>query len=229
MIDARDPAGVAAAAGEFRTYIDGLIAERLERPGDDLLSGLLSATVDGHTLSLDEVRSFTTVVFGAGFETTADAISGLFQLLIERPDVLPYLRLHLERVPALVEEVLRLVTPIQIFGRNATLDLELCGRQAKAGDIVALGFGSANRDETVFPDPDSLDLQRETNPHLTFGAGVHLCLGAPVARMELELVVRAMLDGVGSLAMAPGATLEWKTRGDRRGLVRLDVAMGPRA
>ena len=128
-----------------------------------------------------------------------------------------------------VEEFLRYATPIQIFGRNATRDLDVHGRAMKQGDVVALSYGSANRDPDVFSNPDTCVLDRFASPassagrHLTFGAGVHLCLGAPVARLELSITLREFTTRVPPLELVD-AEPAWKARGDRRGLSRLLVS-----
>jgi cytochrome P450 len=124
---------------------------------------------------------------------------------------------------------LRDATPIQIFGRNATRDLELHSRTVKRGDVVALSCGSANHDSTTFPHPETCVLDRfgaaAPARHLTFGAGVHLCLGAPVARLELGITLREFTARVPPLTLAPPDGVRWKPSGDRRGIAALPVAL----
>ena len=122
-----------------------------------------------------------------------------------------------------MEEFLRFSSPIQIFGRNATHELSLHERQMQAGEIIALSFGSANRDPATFEAPDELRLDRSPNRHLTFGAGPHLCAGAGVARMELAVTLEILIEAGILLALNPAAAPRWKTRGDRRGLASLPL------
>ncbi len=225
MFDVRDPAGGQRAAAEFGSYIDTLIAARRNEPQDDFVTGLLRAEVEGQRLTDREVRSFLTVTFGAGFETTQDAMSVTLHHLATHPADRARLRTEPALVPTAVEEFLRYVSPIQIFGRNATRDLELHGAAIQAGDIVALGFGSANRDPASFPEPDRVMLDRTPNRHLAFGAGPHLCLGAPVARLEMSITLTEFVARVRDWRLAPGHDIEWKPRGDRRGLAHLPVVL----
>jgi cytochrome P450 len=225
MFDFRDPIGGQRAAGEFAAYIDGLIAERRKNPQEDFVSELINAEVEGQRLTDREIRSFLTVTFGAGFETTQDAMSATLHYLAENPADLARLREHPELVPTAVEEFLRYISPIQIFGRNATRDVVVHDVEIKSGDIVALGFGSANRDPKVFAEPDRIILDRSPNRHLAFGAGPHLCLGAPVARLEMAITLTDFIRRVPDWTLAPGHAPEWKGRGDRRGLSKLPVVI----
>ena len=129
-------------------------------------------------------------------------------------------------IPLAVEEFLRHSSPIQVFGRNATRDMCLHGRDIDAGDIVALGFGAANHDPAAFDAPEEVRLDRRPNRHLTFGAGPHLCAGAAVARMEMAATLRMLIETGASLAPDPDASPRWKTRGDRHGLASLPLLIG---
>ena len=159
MFDVHNREGGARAGQEFGVYIDELIAARRRDPCGDFISLLMDSEVDGHRLTDREIHSFCTVQFGAGFETTADAISVSLHYLAEHPDDRQRLAADPQRIPVAVDEFLRYVSPIQIFGRNATRDIALHGQMIKAGDIVALGFGSANHDPTAFPGPDRCVLE----------------------------------------------------------------------
>jgi cytochrome P450 len=213
----------ALATQEIIAYVYDLIARRREQPCGDFISLLIESEVDGHRLTDYEIRSYTMVQFGAGFETTADALSVMFHYLAEHPEARQQLVDNPDLIPSAVEEFLRYSTPIQIFGRNTTHDVELHGQTMKEGDIVALGFGSANHDPTVFPEPERCVLDRTPNPHLTFGAGVHLCLGAPVARLEMQITLDEFIRRVPPYRVA--GAMEWKPRGDRRGLAHLPVVI----
>lgn len=223
MFNVQDREGGALATQEFIAYIYDLIAERRKQPCGDFISLLIESEVDGHRLSDYEIRSYTMVQFGAGFETTADALSVTLYYLAEHPQARQQLADNPSLIPTAVEEFLRYVTPIQIFGRNATHDVELHGQTMKEGDIVALGFGSANHDPSVFPEPEHCVLDRTPNPHLAFGAGIHLCLGAPVARLEMQITLEEFVRRVPPYRLV--GQPQWKTRGDRRGLAALPVQL----
>ena len=225
MFDVTEPTLGAAASIELVAYVDALIAERRLRPEDDFISTLISAEVDGERLDDNQIRSFMTVVFGAGFETTADALSLMLQWISGNPNALALLA-DPASIPLAVEEFLRHSSPIQVFGRNATRDMCLHGRDIDAGDIVALGFGAANHDPAAFDAPEEVRLDRRPNRHLTFGAGPHLCAGAAVARMEMAATLRMLIETGASLAPDPDASPRWKTRGDRHGLASLPLLIG---
>ncbi len=223
MFNVRDRADGDLATREIGLYIDELIAARRKNPTGDFLGILIASEVEGHRLTDKELRSLCLVVFGAGFETTADALGVMLYWLAEHPEDRRRLIVEPHLVSTAVEEFLRFITPIQIFGRNATADTELHGRQIKRMDVVALGFGSANHDPAVFSQPEHCVLDREPNPHLAFGAGVHRCLGAPVARLEMQITLEEFARRIPDYAVAPDGAVEWKTRGDRRGLNSLPV------
>lgn len=225
MFDVRDRESGQHASTEFGAYIDELIARRRRAPTNDFVSNLIASEVEGHRLTDREIHSFLRVTFGAGFETTQDAMSVTLHHLAEHPADLARLRADPALAPRAVEEFLRHITPIQIFGRNTTRDTTLHGVTVPQGDIVALGFGSANHDPAQFPDPEKVLLDRTPNRHLSFGAGPHLCLGAPVARLEMEITLTEFVQRVPGWRVAPGDAVEWKPRGDRRGLVRLPVVI----
>ncbi|PBB80801.1 hypothetical protein CK218_10305 [Mesorhizobium sp. WSM3879] len=228
MFNVKDPSAGATASRELNTYIETLIAARRAKPTGDFVSMLIAAEIDGERLDDIQIRSFMTVVFGAGFETTADALSVMLQWLAEHPEALDRLASEPELVPTAVEEFLRYSSPIEIFGRNASHDLCLHGRDIRRGDIVALGFGAANRDPSVFDAPDEMRLDRSPNKHLTFGAGPHLCAGAGVARMEMAVTLETLIETGARLAPGSEQELRWKTRGDRRGLARLPLTIDTR-
>jgi cytochrome P450 len=226
MFDVAHREDGAAATAEFAAYIDALIAARRKAPTDDFISVLLSQEVDGHRLSDAEVQSFASVVFGAGFETTADGLSVMLWWLAEHALERRALLAQPSAIPPAVEEFLRYSTPIQIFGRNASHVTTLNGRTIQAGDVVALAFGSANYDPAVFAEPAQCRLDRSPNPHLTFGAGVHLCLGSEVARLEMAVTLQQLAQHLPEFRLDPAEPVEWKSRGDRRGLQRLPVIVG---
>jgi cytochrome P450 len=225
MFDVNNPADSKQASQEFGVYITDLIAARRQAPGDDFISMLIASEVEGHRLTDKELHSFCTVVFGAGFETTADAISVMLYYLAEHAEARQALAAEQQLIPTAVEEFLRYISPIQIFGRNTTQEIELHGRLMNKGDVVALSFGSANYDPTIFSESEQCLLDRTPNRHLAFGAGPHLCLGAPVARLEMALTLQEFAHRISGYKVRPGSVVKWKTRGDRRGLDTLPVVL----
>jgi hypothetical protein len=190
-------AAAVRASTDFAAYVRDLAAHRRRHPGDDLLTDLLASTVaagDGGTrLSEDELVASVVLLLNAGHEASVNAFGNGIVALLGARDQLA--RLTSGEVPATVavEELLRHDAPLQLFERTATADLELAGVPVPAGDKVAALLGSANRDAAVFAEPDRLDVGRDPNPQVGFGAGVHFCLGAPLARMELAIAVDRLL------------------------------------
>ncbi len=171
---------------EIHQYFDALVAERRREPQADLVSLLVRSTVDGVPLNQEQLLGYCELLTEAGNETTRDAIAGGMHAFCEHPDQWERLRQHPELLPDAVEEILRWVTPINYFVRTATQDYELRGETIHAGDKVVLFWASANRDEDVFEDPFEFRIDRRPNQHLVFGFGPHLCMGAHLARVELE-------------------------------------------
>lgn len=223
MFNPKDPAGAKQATQEFGAYIGDLIRKRQAEPADDVVSRLLAARVEERLLTFEEVSSYMTVIFGAGFETTSDAMSGTLHWLSEAPGRLDAIRALDDKISLAVEEFVRFVSPIQMFGRNATKDVEVHGCPIHKGAIVALGFGAANRDPRVFEKPEELNPARTPNRHLSFGAGPHLCLGAPIARMEMEIMLRQLCANVAEIERIADDPPRWKHRGDRRGVEHLPL------
>ncbi|MGH8924637.1 MAG: cytochrome P450 [Acidimicrobiia bacterium] len=166
-----------------------MIALKREQPGDDFFSLLLESELDGRHLTSNEVERFATVLLIAGHETTSKAMSMSLHFLAHHPHQRRELFGQPTLFPQAVEELLRLFPPILLFGRNSTHDLELGGVSIREGDVVALGYGPANRDPNVFHDPHSARFNRDPNPHLTFGQGPHLCVGAHLARLEMTVML----------------------------------------
>jgi cholest-4-en-3-one 26-monooxygenase len=184
------------ARGEVHTYFERLIAERRRRPGDDVTSELLRAEIDGRPLSTEQLVLYCELLVEAGNETTRNAISGGLLAFAQHPEQWQRLRGSPELLPDAVEEILRWVSPISHFTRTATEDYALRGERIRAGDQVALYFASANRDEEIFADPFSFRVDRRPNPHLAFGFGEHFCMGAHLARVEIETIYRRLLDSM---------------------------------
>jgi cholest-4-en-3-one 26-monooxygenase len=182
------------ARGELHAYFRELVEERRREPQDDLVTELARSDIDGTPLTEGELVSYCELLVEAGNETTRNAISGGLLALIEHPAEWAKLRADAELVPDATEEMLRWVSPITHFSRTATADTEVHGVTIRAGDQVAIFFASANRDEEVFDDPFTFRVDRRPNPHLAFGFGEHFCLGAPLARLEMDVIFRLLVD-----------------------------------
>ncbi|MFH8292681.1 cytochrome P450 [Streptomyces sp. NPDC018059] len=191
------------ASLEFTAYLRELIAARRARPGDDLISGLIAAYEDGQSLSEQEMISTCVLLLNAGHEATVNATVNGWYALLRHPDQLAALRADPDRlVPTAVEELLRYDTPLQLFERWVLDDIEIGGTVIPRGSELALLFGSANHDPAVFVRPGELDLARRDNPHISFSAGIHYCIGAPLARVELAASMRALLRWAPALRLA---------------------------
>ncbi|MCV7200085.1 cytochrome P450 [Mycobacterium angelicum] len=167
-------------------YFNGVTASRRERPTEDLASAIANARIDGEPLSDIETVSYYLIVATAGHDTTSATISGGLLALLENPDQLGRLRDDPGLMALATEEMIRWVTPVKHFMRTAANDAEVRGIPIAAGESVLLSYVSANRDEDVFDDPFRFDVGREPNKHLAFGYGVHFCMGAALARMEVS-------------------------------------------
>ena len=175
-------------------YFAAALDERRMTPRTDLLSSLLDAEVDGERLTTEEVLGFCMTLLVAGNETTRTAIAGGLEVLAQHPDQRAALVADTSLLPGAVEEILRWVTPIQLFGRTAARDVDMHGRTIRAGDFVVLLYAAANRDPEVFgADADRFDVRREIGPHLAFGTGEHFCLGASLARLEIRVLLEELL------------------------------------
>lgn len=180
--------GVAAEAAtrDFVAYLEGVVAERRARRGADLISSMVEVEDSGDVLTDEEIVSTSILTLNAGHEATVHAIGNGLLALARRPD--EYRRLHEGSVPLplAVDELLRFDSPLQMFERWVLEDTVIAGTALHRGSKVGLLFGSANHDDAVFTNGDELDLNRSPNPHVSFGAGLHYCVGAPLARVELE-------------------------------------------
>jgi cytochrome P450 len=183
-----------AAMTEMFTYADRLAQQRLAQPGDDLLSLILSADVEGEALSQLDADFFFMLLMNAGSETTRNLITGGMLTLFEHPDQRTRLAADPSLLPSAIEEMLRWVTPVMHFRRTAHLDVELAGERIAAGDKVVMWYTSANRDEDAFPEAGRFDVGRTPNEHVAFGAGgPHFCLGASLARLEARVMFEELL------------------------------------
>ncbi|CAM5667910.1 Cytochrome P450 OS=Streptomyces fumanus OX=67302 GN=GCM10018772_10660 PE=3 SV=1 [Streptomyces fumanus] len=209
------------ASVEFTEYLRGLIAERREEPGDDLVSALIAAHDEGDRLTEQEMISTCVLLLNAGHEATVNATVNGWWALFRNPGQLAALRADHSLIPTAVEELMRYDTPLQLFERWVLEEVEIDGTVLPRGAEVALLFGSANHDPAVFAHPDRLDLARRDNPHISFSAGLHYCIGAPLARVELAASLRALLERAPSLT--PAGDPERKPNFVIRGLAGLAV------
>lgn len=175
-------------------YYAEVVADRREHPGDDLISALVGARHDGDRLSDDELVNTIRLMFVGGHETTVGLIANGALALLRHPEQLELLRLRPELMADAVEEIIRYDAPFQFVQRTATADIELEGATISAGTHLVLWLGAANRDPAVFVDPDRFDITRENKRHLGFGGGIHACMGAPLARMQAEIALSAIVE-----------------------------------
>jgi cytochrome P450 len=181
------PEEINQASVEMGTYGFQLACERKDSGRDDLISLLINQEVEGHQVSEMEFASLFIQLTVAGNETTRGLISSGMHELLKRPELLQQLQTNQDLLPVAVEEMLRWTCPLHYFRRTAVADTAIRGQAIKAGDRVVMLYSSANFDEDVFPDPMTFDITRTPNPHMAFGHGIHLCLGANLARMEARV------------------------------------------
>jgi len=189
------------AATEYVGYVRGLIDYRRRHPGEDLLSDLIATRdADGSRLSEDELVATAVLLQMAGHEASVNVVGNGTYALLSHPA--ERARLTADLVPRAVEELIRYDSPLQLFERTATEPVRIGSVTVEPGQKIAALLGAANRDPAVFADPDRLDLARSPNPHLGFGAGIHFCLGAPLARVELQASLATLLTDLPGLALA---------------------------
>jgi cytochrome P450 len=186
---------------DFFGYFTALTASRREHPTDDLTSAIANARVDGEPLSDIDTASYYVIIATAGHDTTSATIAGGLQALIENPDQRKLLSDNLDLMPLATEEMIRWVTPVKEFMRTATADTAIRGVPIAEGESVYLSYVSGNRDEGVFKDPFRFDVGRDPNKHLAFGYGVHFCLGAALARMEVSSFFNELLPRLKSIEL----------------------------
>jgi cytochrome P450 len=212
---------------DLYAYAHLLADEKRRRPGDDIMSILLAQVDDdGGQVSVEEFENLFWLFAVAGNETLRNGLPGACIALLEHPDAQQELRAGPALMPAAVNEMLRWWTPVMTFRRTAAADCEVGGQRIRAGDKVVVSFTSANRDEAVFPAADRFDIRRHPNPHLVFGHGPHFCLGAHLARTQMDALLREVLARTSALRYAgPPAFLRSNFQ---RGVKQLPIAWSAR-
>jgi cytochrome P450 len=191
-----------AVLADFFNYFSALTASRRATPTEDLASAIANGRIDGEYMSDMDTLSYYVIVASAGHDTTKDAISGGLLALIENPGELDRLRQNMDLMPTAVEEMIRWATPVKEFMRTAAEDTEVRGVKIAKGESVYLAYVSGNRDEEVFVDPFRFDVGRDPNRHVAFGYGVHFCLGAALARMEMNSLFTELIPRLESIELA---------------------------
>ncbi len=193
---------------DMAAFFRDQIARRRADPGDDLLSQMIAARDEGDQLSEDELVATCILILFAGHETTTNLIGNAVLMLLDHPDQLALLRERPDMIEAAVEEFLRYDGPSNSLCRMVAVDHEIGGRRLARGDRLFCMLNSGNRDERAFPDPDRLDITRNPRGHLTFGQGIHFCIGAPLARIEAQVCLNALIARFPNLRPA-GPEPEW--------------------
>ncbi|WP_050429575.1 cytochrome P450 [Chondromyces crocatus] len=195
---------IRSSIGEMERYFKEVIAARRRNPREDIVTDLTRAEVDGVKLSDPQIISFLFLLLSGGFETTVNLIAHAMMILSARPQDHDRLRAEPHMIPAFVEEVLRYEPPLQGLPRVCSADVVIGGQFIPAGSLVVGLIGSANRDESLYHDPDQFDMDREQHGALAFGHGIHFCLGAALARLEGRLSLEALLSRFRRLQQLPG-------------------------
>lgn len=221
-----DPEGALAARAEFTDYLKPLVDARRSRPGEDLLSSLAAVEVEGEGLSDEEIFSFVRLLFPAGADTTYRALGSLLHAVLAHREVFETVQREPATVPAVVGESLRWEPPVPLLPRFAPRDARFAGVDIPAGSDVLFGIASANRDARVFADPDRFHPGRAERDLLSFGHGLHFCLGSHLARREMEVSLRIFAERLPDLELADGDV--GLSGAVLRGPQRLPVRFAPR-
>jgi cytochrome P450 len=187
---------------EMAAFFGEAIAARRGRGNDDLIAALADASVDGQALNDSEVVGFCTLVLLAGNETTTNLIGNMLHILASRPELWKRAREDRSLVDRIIDETLRYESPVQRLPRVATQTVDVRGVTIPAGELVDIFYGAANRDPSAFTDPDTFRLDRSIGEHTAFGAGIHYCLGAPLARVEARITLNEFLDRFATISLA---------------------------
>ncbi len=222
-IGAEERADAVLAGEDLNAYFVPLVRERRADPKDDILSGLAQAEEEGDRLDEDEMIALLRLLLVAGNETTVNLIGNGMLALLQRPEQLQRLRDDPSLIPSAVEELLRYDSPVQLDLRRIVQDCDVNGFPVKRGEDIVVLIGGANRDPEQFEDPDGLDVGREGNSHISFGRGIHACIGAPLARLEARIAIEVLLERFSSIRLS-GPPPEFRNSIVLRGLETLPVA-----
>jgi cytochrome P450 len=224
VVSGPSPEGV-AARNELRRYLADAIKQRGANPGDDLISALITARDESDALSEDELLAFVVLLLLAGNETTTNLIGNGLLALCRHPEQQDRLRQNRALIPSAIEEMLRYDPPVQMTVRIPTAAANIGGTEITPGSLAFILLAAANRDPAHFPTPESFDIARSPNEHVSFGEGIHFCLGAPLARLEGAVAIEAMLEKFPRLQLAnPDAKLEYRGSMALRGLSELRLS-----
>jgi cytochrome P450 len=201
---------VAPVLREMNDYFLAFIRSRRASPGSDLTSELVRAEVDGERLADEEIVGFVGLLLIAGHITTTATLGNSLVCFRDAPDAVHAIRAEPALLPTAIEEVLRTRTPFPRLARITRTDTEVGGVRIPAGQVVLVWLTAANRDARVFPQPDRFDVRRTPNPHLTFGHGIHFCLGAPLARLEARVALRLLLERYREIAVPGDEQVEYR-------------------
>jgi cytochrome P450 len=211
---------------ELQAYFDKLVTKLEKEPGDNLLSALLAMEHEQGALSREELFINAALLLAAGHETTTNLIANGIYHLLKHPEQLQLLRENPSLIESAVEELLRFDSPVQWVSRVVGQRLEMGGKTLESGAILLGSIGAANRDPAVFPDPERLDLRRSDNRHLSFGSGIHFCLGAALARMEAQIAIGTIVQKCQNLRLAQ-RRIRWKKGMVFRAIYELRVRFDP--
>jgi cytochrome P450 len=217
-----DEAQAEAATVEFAEMLTRLVHQRRKSPADDLISALAQVESEGERLSPDELVATCMLLLNAGHEATVNAAGNSVLALLRHPDQLQKLMANPSLLSTAIEETLRYDSPLHFFHRFVLEDFEFKGFEFSKGETIGYLYGSANRDPEAFDDADKLDISRDPNRHIAFGRGVHFCIGAPLARLELEVLFSTLLRRIPGLRLADQEP-EYNTGLVFRGLKRLQL------
>ena len=224
------PEGMAdaqSAIGEMMAYASRLRASKVATPGNDLASRLVEAEIDGERLTELEFNLFFMLLVNAGGDTTRNLVAGGMHTLLQHPDQLAALHADSRLIPSAIEEMLRFQSPVMHFRRTATCDTTVRGQPITAGQKLVMFYTAANRDEAVFTEPDRFDVRRHPNEHLAFGGGgTHYCLGASLARLEIQALFEEVLARLPDLAL--DGPVEWLPSNFINGPRHMPVRFNPR-
>ena len=202
LLDERRMASSQDTLTRLRDYFSDLANRRRDDPGDDLISALTQIEDEGDSLTHEELQLMLVLLLVAGNETTRNLVGNGMLSLLRNPDQLDRLRRDPDLIGGAVEELTRYDSPVQMDGRSVREDTEVAGVRLERGQYLMLLLGAANRDPEVFDDPDVLDVSRERSPHLGYGRGIHHCLGAPLARMEAEIMLGKLIERFPNIRLA---------------------------